>query len=69
MEDTCSPGKNKSLQTHRIYSILIPCTIVMCILEVVYVISTIPGNLGDALTIRGTLPKLPPSAPFNSKKL
>jgi hypothetical protein len=41
----------------------------MCILEVVYVISTIPGNLGDALTIRGTLPKLPPSAPFNSKKL
>ena len=69
MEDTCSPEKNKSLHTYRIYSIVIPCTLTLLILEAIYIIASIPGNLGDALTIKGTLPKLPPSLAFNSKKL
>jgi hypothetical protein len=69
MEDSCSPGKNKSLQTHRIYSIIMPSALAILILEAVYVIGNIPGNLGSALTIKGPLPPLPsaPSAPKGPK--
>ena len=66
MEDSCSPGKNKSFQTHRIYSIVMPSVLAILILEAVYVIANIPGNLGSALTIKGPLPPLP-SAPLASK--
>jgi len=62
MEDTCSPGKNKSFHTYRIYSIVMPTALAILILEAVYVIANIPGNLGSALTIKGSLPPLP-SAP------
>lgn len=63
MEDTCSPGKNRSLQTYRIYSILMPSILGLLILEGIYVIANIPGNLGSALTMKGSLPPLP-SAPM-----
>ena len=63
MEDTCSPGKNKSLQSYRIYSIVIPTALALLILEAVYVIANIPGNLGSALTIKGSLPPLPSAPP------
>jgi hypothetical protein len=66
MEDTCSPGKNKSLQTHRIYSIIMPSALAILILEAVYIIGSIPGNLGSALTIKGALPPIP-SAPMGPK--
>ena len=59
MEDSCSPGKNKSLQTYRIYSIVIPTTLAILILEAAYIIANIPGNLGSALTIKGPLPSAP----------
>ena len=68
MEDTCSPGKNKRLQPHRFYSIVAPAAVLILILESFYIISNIPGNLGSAFTIKGTLPPVP-SAPLNSKKL
>jgi hypothetical protein len=63
MEDTCTPGKNKSIQTYRIYSIVIPAVILTVIIEAFYVIGNIPGNLGSALTIKGSLPPIP-SAPM-----
>ena len=69
MEDTCSPGKNKSFQTYRIYSIVIPCTLAILILEAVFVIANIPGNLGSAMTIKGSVPMLPSAGTLNSKKL
>jgi hypothetical protein len=62
MEDTCSPGKNKSLHTYRIYSIVIPAVILTLILEAVYVIGNIAGNLGSARDIKGAAPPVP-SAP------
>jgi hypothetical protein len=62
MEDTCSPGKNRSFHTYRIYSIVIPSALALVILEAVYVIANIPGNLGSATSIKGSLPPLP-SAP------
>lgn len=65
MEDTCSPGKNKSLQTYRIYSIVMPSVVALLILEGVYILGNIPGNLGSAFTIKGSLPPVP-SAPFAS---
>jgi hypothetical protein len=61
MEDTCSPGKNKSLHTFRIYSIIIPVSIAIVFLESIFVLSSIPGTLGSALTIKGSLPYLPES--------
>jgi hypothetical protein len=65
MEDTCSPGKNRQLQTHRIYSIIIPSAIALVIMEAVYIISHIPGNLGSMPTIKA----LPSGGPMNSKKV
>lgn len=59
MEDTCSPGKNKSLYTYRIYTIVIPTTLAILILEAVYVIANIPGSIGSAMTLKGSLPILP----------
>lgn len=63
MEDTCSPEKNKSLLTYRIYSIVIPISILILIAEAFYIIANIPGNLGSALTIKGSLPPLPSAPP------
>jgi hypothetical protein len=58
MEGTCSPGKNKSLQTFRVYSIIIPVTIAVVFLESIFILSSIPGTLGSGLTIKGSLPAL-----------
>ena len=63
MEDTCSPEKNKSLLTYRIYSIVIPISILILIAEAFYIIANIPGNLGSALTIKGSLPPLSSAPP------
>jgi hypothetical protein len=63
MEDTCSPGKNKKLQTYRIYSIVMPSILGLLIMEGVYIIASIPGNLGSALTIKGSLPPMPSAPP------
>lgn len=43
-----------------------PSVLAILILEAVYVIANIPGNLGSALTIKGPLPPLP-SAPLAPK--
>lgn len=65
MEDTCSPGRNKRLQTYRIYSIVLPITFALLALESVFILSNIPGNLGSSTTVKGALPALH----LNSKKL
>ena len=59
MEDTCSPGKDTKLYSFRVYSIVIPITLIIVFLEAVYIIAKIPGTLGSALTIKGpfTLPE------------
>jgi len=57
MSDTCSPGKNKTLQTYRIYTILIPIVLGVFILEAMYIIIFIPNTLGSAKTITGALAK------------
>jgi len=66
MADTCSPGRNKTTYTYRIYSIIIPVVCAILLLETIYVIASVPsGEIGSALTTHGSLPKLPPlpSAP------
>ena len=62
MEDTCSPDVNKKLQSFRAYTIIIPTALIILFLEGVFILATIPGSLGSALTIKGTLPQLPASA-------
>jgi hypothetical protein len=58
-EDTCSPGKNKVLQSFRTYSIIFPFLILFLIFEAILIISYIPtGSLGTALTVKGSLPPL-----------
>ena len=59
MEDTCNPGKNKVLQSYRIYTIVIPCAVVIFILEAAYVLSNIPGNIGSSMSLKATLPQRP----------
>uniref|UniRef100_A0A6C0AN73 Uncharacterized protein n=1 Tax=viral metagenome TaxID=1070528 RepID=A0A6C0AN73_9ZZZZ len=60
MEDTCSPGKNKSLQSFRAYSVIFPMIIILVLLEAFCIFAYIPsGSLGDMSSIKGSLPKLP----------
>jgi hypothetical protein len=60
MEDTCSPGKNTSLQSFRAYTVIFPMIILFLILEAFFIIASIPtASLGDALSIKGFLPKIP----------
>jgi len=59
MEDTCSPGKNKTLQSFRAYTVVIPIALILVFLEGVFILATIPGSLGSALTVKGALPSLP----------
>lgn len=66
MEDTCSPGKNRQLQTYRIYSIVIPSALALLFVEAVYIISHIPGNLGSISTIKALSST---GGPMNSKKV
>lgn len=62
MEDTCSPGKNKVLQSFRAYSIIFPMVLIILILEAFYIFAYIPaGSLGDISSIKGHL-KLPQAA-------
>ena len=69
MEDTCSsPGINKTLQSFRIYSVLIPTTLIILVLEGIFVLSKIQGNIGSGKTIIGSLPTIPAGL-LNSKKL
>lgn len=42
--DTCSPNSNYKLQTYRIYSIIIPITVGILILESIYVFLNHPGQ-------------------------
>jgi len=59
IEDTCSPGKNKKLQTYRAYSIF-PILLILLFFEAIFILASIPsGNLGSISTIKGHLPKLP----------
>lgn len=60
MADSCQPNKNVKLQSFRIYSILLPCLIFIFMVECIFVFMSIPQNLGNALTITGKLPALPP---------
>lgn len=56
--DTCSPGKNKTLQVYRVYTILIPVILAVFLLEVIFIFISIPDTLGSSLTIKGSLPDL-----------
>lgn len=58
MEDTCSPEKNTKLYSFRAWSIVIPITLIVLFLEVIYILTKIT-TLGSALTIKGpfTIPK------------
>jgi hypothetical protein len=56
-KDTCSSAKG-SLQTYKIYSIIVPIIVIIFILEAAYVIYRIPGNIGSSMSISGLLPKL-----------
>ena len=40
-----------------------PSVLGLLILEGIYIIANIPGNLGSALTIKGSLPPLPSAPP------
>ena len=59
MEDTCSPEANMKLHSFRAYTIIIPTALIILFLEGIFILATIPGSLGSALTIKGTLPQLP----------
>jgi hypothetical protein len=60
--DTCSPNNGpNAFQTYRIYTTLIPVLLVFLVLECIFIIANIPGTLGTSLTIKGSLPQLPPS--------
>ena len=65
--DSCQPNKNKSLKSFRIYSIVVPTLIFTVILEAIFVFMAIPQTLGNALTITGKLPVLPPGIPLYAK--
>ena len=56
--DTCSPGKNKTLQVYRVYTILIPIVITVFLLELIFILIFIPDTLGSSLTLKGSLPDL-----------
>ena len=56
--DTCSPGKNKSLQVYRVYTILIPIVLTVFLLELIFILIFIPDTLGSSLTLKGSLPDL-----------
>jgi hypothetical protein len=57
-KDTCSAAKG-GLQTYKIYSIVIPVTIIIFIMEAAYVIYKIPGNMGSSMSIKGVVTQLP----------
>ena len=56
--DTCSPGKNKTLQVYRVYTILIPVVLAIFLLELIFILIFIPDTLGSSLTLKGSLPDL-----------
>jgi hypothetical protein len=61
MSDSCQPTKDAMLRPFRVYSIIIPCLLFILFIETVVIFSYIPISLGSALTITGSLPKLPQS--------
>jgi hypothetical protein len=60
MEDICSPMRNMSLNTYKIYSIVVPIVLLSLILEAIYIIATIPGNISNFnFTVKKSLPTQP----------
>jgi len=60
MADSCQPTRGQTLQSFRIYSLIFPVIIFFVMLEAIFVFMAIPQHLGNALTITGKLPALPP---------
>ena len=60
MADSCQPRRGQTLKTFRIYSLIFPVIIFILMLEVIFVFMSVPQDLGNALTIKGKLPALPP---------
>lgn len=58
ISDTCSPDKNKTLQSYRIYTILIPIVLGVFILEAIFIIIFIPESLGSVKSIKGSAPDI-----------
>lgn len=58
MADTCRPPEKAAMNTIRIYYALIPALLFIFALEAVYVIVSIPDNLGTALSTVGRFPSL-----------
>lgn len=59
MGDSCQPNKNQSLNSFRVYSILVPCLLFILAIETFYIFMYYPGTLGNAKTVLGKFSKLP----------
>jgi hypothetical protein len=60
MEDTCNPKPSLQINAFRIWSIIIPTMLFILMVECLFVFSMIPDSIGNALTLTGKLPALPP---------
>ena len=56
MQDTCTPERNVTLKSYRIYSILVPSLVFILMIEGVMIFMKVPGmGIGSALTLRKTV--------------
>ena len=54
--DTCTPMRNLTLKSFRIYSIVIPTLVFFLMIEGVFIFMTLPSSFGSAVTMKTTLP-------------
>ena len=59
MGDSCQPNKNRSLNSFRFYSIVVPCLLFILAIETFYIFMYYPGTLGNATMVLGKMTKLP----------
>ena len=59
MQDTCSPTRNLTLKSFRIYSILVPSLLFILAVEGIMIFMRLPSTFGSAITMKSTLPGLP----------
>ena len=58
--DTCSPVTSRIVHAFRVYSIIFPVLLIILFFEAIFIFASIPtGDLGSALSIKGSLPALP----------
>lgn len=54
--DTCTPMRNLTLKSYRIYSILVPSLVFFLMVEGVMIFMTLPSSFGSAVTMKSSLP-------------